>query len=231
MPLKDELISEVAAIFSENWETVKTTSVPDATDLRLSNHAKDLEMAVVLYADMNGSTKMVDGYKWWFSAEVYKSYLRCAARIVKANDGTITAYDGDRIMAIFMGDTKNTNAVRSAMQINWAVEDIIRPAIKAEYPNTEFVLNHVVGIDASQLHAARIGVRGYNDIVWVGKAANYAAKLTELSEKPLWITQAVYDKMMDEVKFSNGVPMWTARLWTSMNDASIYCSTWKYVIS
>jgi class 3 adenylate cyclase len=228
MPLKQDLEVEVAEIFSEAWETVKTTSVPDAADLRLSNHAKELEIAVVLYADMNGSTKMVDGYKWSFSAEVYKTYLRCAARIIKSNDGTITAYDGDRIMAIFMGSTKNTNAVRSAMQINWAVVNIIRPAIKRQYPTTEFTLNHVVGVDASPLMAARIGVRGYNDIVWVGQAANHAAKLTNLGEKPLWITQTVYDSMIADVKFSNGAPMWEARSWTAMNNARIYCSAWTY---
>lgn len=231
MPLKDDLNSEVKSIFKEQWEVVKTESVPDATDLRLSNHAKDLVVAAVLYADMNGSTSMVDKQDWTFSAEVYKAYLRCAARIIAANDGVVTAYDGDRIMAVFVGKTKNTNAVRAAMQINWAVEEIVRPALKSQYPTIDFILKHVVGIDTSQLRAARIGVRGYNDIVWVGKAANHAAKLTELGDKPLWVTKAVYDMMNDEVKVSAlGVNMWEGRTWTPMGGAQIYCSTYRYVI-
>jgi len=40
----------------------------------------------------------------------------------------------------------------------------------------------VVGIDTSALFVARIGVRNDNDLVWVGRAANYAAKLTEIPE-------------------------------------------------
>lgn len=228
MALKEDLESEVKQIFKEDWTVEKTTGVPDPDQLRLSNHAKDLETATVLYADLDGSTNMVDNYQWWFSAEVYKTYLRCAARIIAAESGVVTAYDGDRIMAVFTGDAKNTCAVRAAMKINHAVIKIIRPAISAQYPNTKFTLNHVVGVDTSQLRASRIGVRGYNDLVWIGRAANYAAKLTSLSEKPLWITKAVYDLMLNDVKYSNGTAMWEKRQWTSMSNMEIYCSTWMY---
>lgn len=231
MPLKEDLESEVTQIFKEQWAVEKTKGVPDPDQLRLSNHAKDLETATVLYADLDGSTNMVDNHQWSFSAEVYKAYLRCAARIIAAEDGIVTAYDGDRIMAVFTGDSKNTCAVRAAMKINYAVEELIRPAIAKQYPNTNFTLKHVVGVDTSQLRAARIGVRGYNDLVWIGRAANHAAKLTNLSDKPLWITKAVYDVMHKGVKqSSDGREMWEKRLWTPMNNMEIYCSTWRYVV-
>jgi class 3 adenylate cyclase len=232
MSLKDDLTAEVNSTFFSVWEEQATTTVPAAEDLRLNaNHAKDLKTATVLYADLNGSTKMVDGYEWRFSAVVYKTYLRCAGQIIRNEGGTITAYDGDRIMAIYTGDYKNTSAVKAALKINWAVHHIIRPALKTHYSNIDFVINHVVGVDTSQLRAARIGVRGDNDIVWIGRAANHAAKLTNLSEKPLWITKAVFDKMNNEVKTSNGVQLWEKRLWTSMNNAEIYCSTYAYRIN
>lgn len=228
MTMKDDLATEVREIFREQWTVEKTQGVPDPDQLRLSNHAKDLDQATVLYADLDGSTNMVDQFIWQFSAEIYKAYLRCAARIVAAEGGVVTAYDGDRIMAVFTGERKNSSAVRAAMKINYAVEEIIRPAIQTQYPTNTFTLKHVVGVDTSALKAARIGVRGYNDLVWVGRAANYAAKLTSLSERPLWITKAVHDQMIDEVKFSNGEPMWEPRLWTVMSNMQIYCSTWRY---
>ena len=231
MGLRSDLEAEVKATFSALWEEQSTNVVPAAEDLRLNaNHAKDLETATVLYADLDGSTNMVDGYKWWFSAEVYKTYLRCAGQVIRSEGGTITAYDGDRIMAVYTGGSKNTSAVRTALKINWAVQEIVRPALKVQYPSTEFILNHVVGVDMSQLRAARIGVRGDNDLVWIGRAANHAAKLTNLSEKPLWISKAVFDNMNDEVKMVNGEQMWEKRLWTSMNNAEIYCSTYRYRI-
>ncbi|UDM16834.1 adenylate/guanylate cyclase domain-containing protein [Vogesella sp. XCS3] len=231
MALKDDLYSEVSQIFKEPWTVEKTQGVPDPDQLRLYNHAKDLERATVLYADLNGSTSMVDNHDWHFSAEVYKAYLRCAARIIAAEGGIVTAYDGDRIMAVFTGNIKNTSAVRAAMKINHAVVKIIRPAIRAQYPNKIFELNHVVGVDTSQLRAARIGVRGYNDLVWIGRAANYAAKLTTLPGKSLWITKAVYEAMNEDVKYSSDrKAMWERRSWSAMNNLDIYCSDWLYSV-
>ncbi len=231
MALKDDLGSEVSQIFKEHWTVEKARIVPDPESVRLSNHAKDLETATVLYADLDGSTNMVDNHKWSFSAEIYKAYLRCAARIVTSENGIVTAYDGDRIMAVFTEELKNTRAVRAAMKINRAVIEILRPAISVQYPSTGFKLKHVIGVDTSQLHAARIGVRGYNDLVWIGRAANHAAKLTNLSGKPLWITKAVYDSMNSAVKISKtGEAMWEKRSWTQMGNMEIYCSTWMYSI-
>ena len=230
MGLKDNLAGEVKETFSKAWEAQKTDSVPAPEDLRLNaNHAKDLEKATVLYADLDGSTDMVDRYKWEFSAEIYKTFLRCASQIIRSEGGSITAYDGDRVMAIFTGSTKNTDAVRCAMKINFAVQEIIQPAINAQY-RTDFKLAHVVGIDTSQLRTARIGIRGDNDLVWIGRAANYAAKLTNESGGPTWITKAVYDNMRDEVKYHDGEDMWQRSYWTSMSNMEIYSSSYWWRI-
>jgi class 3 adenylate cyclase len=229
MGLKEDLTAEVKRTFAEQWETQTTSDVPDPQDLRLNaNHAKDLESATILYADLDGSTNMVDKYAWSFSAEIYKSYLRCAAEIIRSEKGVISAYDGDRVMGVYTGSTKNTSAVRAALKINWAVQEIIQPAIKDQYPDKDFLLKHVIGVDTSRLRAARIGVKGDNDLVWVGRAANYAAKLCTLSEKPLWITKPVYDAIDKSVKFLNSTPMWEPRTWTAMNRMQIYCSTYLW---
>lgn len=231
MGLKADLAAEVKSTFSSQWDVQTSLKVPAPEDLRLNaNHAKDLEQAVVLYADLDGSTNMVDSYDWWFSAEIYKSFLRCAAAVVKSEAGTITAYDGDRIMAVFTGDAKCTDAVRCAMKIAYAVEEIVQPAIIAQYPNSSFVLKHVVGVDVSQLRTSRIGVRGDNDLVWIGRAANYAAKLTNLSGYSTWITGSVYKAMNNSVKFVNSVDMWEHHQWTTMNNMSIYRSNYRWTI-
>jgi len=230
MALREDLQKEVTATFTGGkWDEEKALVVPGPEGLRLnSNHAKKLDSATVLYADIDSSTNMVDRFAWWFAAEVYKAYLRCASQIIKHEGGVITAYDGDRVMAIFKGDAPNTTAVRSALQINWVIEEIVRPTIKAKYPTTNFTFNHVIGIDTSALHVARIGVHGDNDLVWVGRAANHAAKLCTLSERPLWITETVYNAMQDSVKLSNGVNMWEKRTWTAMGGKAIYRSAYRW---
>jgi len=130
-------------------------------------------------------------------------------------------------MAVFTGDAKNTSAARAALKINYAAIHIIQPALKAQYVNSEFQVRHTVGIDTSQLRAARIGVRGDNDLVWIGRAANYAAKLTTLDAGYTWITKTVHDNLNQTLKIHNGSSMWEKRLWTAMADMEIYrCSYW-----
>ncbi|MBZ0099707.1 MAG: adenylate/guanylate cyclase domain-containing protein, partial [Taibaiella sp.] len=213
---------------AEKWSTRSGQKVPESSDLRLANDSIELDGAV-LYADLAESTKLVRGWKDYFASEIYKAYLMCAARIIRSEGGSITSYDGDRIMAVFIGEGKETIAVRTALKINFAVKKILTPALVHQYPKTNFNLKQRVGIDTSRLWIARTGIRGSNDLVWVGRAANYAAKLTSLSaEYPTWITNAVYNRLHDSVKFSKSKNMWEARSWTPMDNHSIFRSTYYW---
>jgi class 3 adenylate cyclase len=225
MALSSELTDEVGKIFRERWTERDGTVVPTSKDLGLGNDAVKLE-GVVLYADLSESTALVDSNTPTFAAEVYKTSLHCAARIVRAEGGEITAFDGDRIMAVFIGDTKNTSAARAGLKLNYARLQIINPALKEVYSNSTYELKHVVGIDRSSLYVARTGIRGANDLVWVGSAANHAAKLSALtSDYPTRITKDVYDCLRAEVKSSRGQDMWKAATW---NGRDIYRSTWMW---
>lgn len=166
MALKEDLQSDVSMIFSEKWITRNGNIVPDDTDLKLGNDGIKLD-ATVLYADISDSTALVANYSAEFAGEVYKAFLRCAARIITSEGGAITAYDGDRVMAVFIGDSKNSTAARVGLKMNWAVKNIIQPAIRTQYPTTDYLLRHVVGIDTSNLLVARAGIRGSNDLVWL----------------------------------------------------------------
>jgi class 3 adenylate cyclase len=132
-----DLKTAVSDIFRHQWLATDGRVIPTPGDLGLGNVARSFDAATVMYADLDGSTSLVDSYKWQFAAEVYKAYLRCAARIISDEGGAITAYDGDRVMAIFLGQRKNTQAVRAAMKIAYAVENVINPALKAQYTDAD----------------------------------------------------------------------------------------------
>jgi class 3 adenylate cyclase len=230
MSLADDLQREVAQIFKARWDTRDGQKVPEAEELKLSNDGVRLD-ATVLYADMSGSTSLVDSHEDWFAAEIYKAYLHCAAKVIKDKGGVVTAYDGDRIMAIFIGDYKNSNAAEAALKINYARLNIINPAIKTAYPNRRFEVQHAIGIDCSKLLAARTGVRGANDLVWVGRAANYAAKLTDLPPSYAYVTETAYDRFNNTAKTgSDNRPMWERQTWAAMNNLVIYRSGWTWII-
>jgi class 3 adenylate cyclase len=230
MGLKSELQAETKAIFASVWDPRHGNKVPEPEDLSLGNSAVELE-AVVLYADISDSTILVDSESPYFAAEIYKAYLTCAARIIKSSEGVITAFDGDRIMALFIGAGKEERAVKAAMQIGYSVGHIINPSIVAQYGQGRYKLRQVVGVDASKLTAARIGIRKYNDLVWVGHTANHAAKLSSMSaDYPTYITDPVFEKLPAWLKSKDGKHLWESRLWTSMNNLLIHRSTAQVVL-
>ena len=147
----------------------------------------------------------------------------------RQNDGVITAFDGDRVMAVYIGDWGDTAAARTGLQINYAVNEIINPKIKSRF-TTDFVLRQSVGIDRSTLRAVRTGIRGSNDLVWVGTAANLAAKLCTLRDGYATnMTEDVY-KNCDKSVIFGGNPqqyMWSSTYWQNQGK-TVYRSIWQW---
>jgi class 3 adenylate cyclase len=217
MGLDQELAAEVHGILQSRWQSRDGTVVPTPESVRLSDNEGVNMNGTVLYADIDGSTKMVDRFNPQFCAEVYKAYLHCAGKIIRSESGVITAYDGDRVMAVYVGQSMHDRAVRSAMKITRAVQQTINPYIKS-LRQAHFQLMQSIGIDTSRLFVVRTGVRGANDLVWVGKAANYAAKMSAISEAPyhIFITQEVYQGLGSTCTHANGTNMWMYKDWSGM---------------
>lgn len=229
MKTAQEIIDEVKEVLTSSWKTRDGVEIPEPEDVQLGNHAVNLE-GTVLYADMADSTALVDGFKNWFAAAVYKSYLVAACHLIRNNDGVITAFDGDRVMAVYVGSGKNSNAAKTALQINWAIREI-NTSVKTTYPTTSFQLRQSIGIDTSSLFVARTGIRNSNDLVWVGRAANYAAKLAGIADPDYsaFITESVFDKLHESSK-TGGNPkrsMWERAHWPERN-LTIYKSNWYW---
>jgi class 3 adenylate cyclase len=233
MALKDDLEKYVRETFRAQWSVREGQEVPNPEDVALDNSAVHFELATILYADLAGSTNMVGEHRWDFASEIYKNYLYCASRLIRNEGGEITAYDGDRVMGVFLGGSQSSSAAKCGLKINFAVSEIINPAIRKQYTQSTFQVVQCVGIDVSEVRVSRTGVRGDNDLVWVGRAPNYAAKLTELSsEGPTWITDTVFGRLSDDTKYGGKDKqlMWQKRSWTPMGGMTIYLSTWHWSV-
>lgn len=232
MSTAKELRKEVTEILASSWERREGRMVPDSESIELGNDAVELD-ATVLYADVADSTELVDNYKAAFAAKIYKTYLVTSCRIIRDRGGVVTAFDGDRVMAVFRGDDKNSAAARAALEIRWVVREVINPAVKTRYPKTAFELQHGVGIDTSPLFVARAGIRGSNDLVWVGRAANYAAKLSAFrsGNYSSFITEDVFRKLNKKSKYGGSPPrlMWNKIMWEEMG-ITIYGSSWWWKV-
>jgi adenylate cyclase len=121
-------------------------------------------------------------------------------------------------MGIFVGNSKNTSAVTCGLNINWFFRHIVIKEFKSFYSHIlkDTTLNQCVGIDAGIVHIARAGVRDNNDLIWVGRSPNIAAKLSGIRDGDYntLITETVYDGMLDVAKFSaSGQNMWEQANW------------------
>ena len=134
-------------------------------------------------------------------------------------------------MAVYTGKTRHDKAVRSALKINYAVQEIVNPAITDLYTNSNYQVKHSVGIDTSKLLVARTGIRGANDLVWVGRAANYAAKLSARSGPATQITTEVYERLGQScIIGSNGQNMWVQATASEIGHKKIYTSAWRWKV-
>ena len=226
-----EILAEVMRVFASKWETREGQKVPDTEDIALGNDGVRLD-ATVMYADLTDSTGLVIRYRHTFSAEIYKAYLTAACRAIRLNGGEITAFDGDRVMAVFIGTSKNTSAAKAALQLNYLVGEINQLMTRV-YADTTFRIAHTVGIDTGSLLVARTGIRDSNDLVWVGRCANYAAKLCELGDQdyPTFITEDVFDKLHSSSKSGGNPlrPMWYKTYW-SERQIVVYKSNWWWEV-
>jgi adenylate cyclase len=222
MGLKDDLIGDVNGVLNQEWNTRDGILVPESEDVALAGGAVKLD-ATILYADLADSTELAMTYDRRVAAKVYKSFLSCASRIIKQQGGHIRSFDGDRVMGIFIGDSKNTNAVKCALMINWTFLKVIKPKLESKYPSLKdgtYQLAHCVGVDTSEVLVVRGGIRNNNDLVWIGRAPNVAAKLSNIRQSPhhTYITADVYRRLEDSAKMG-GSPkrsMWEQCSWTKV---------------
>ena len=235
MGLTDDIETAVREIVNADWNVRVGRTVPETEDITLSNGAVELD-AVYLYADMADSTGLARDFAAKTAAKVIRSYLDATCRVIRARGGAIRSFDGDRVMAIFIGKSKNTSAAQCGLQINHVVSQIVRPAVERRFPPLEsggFTLSHCVGIASGKALIVRGGVWGHNDLVSVGRAPNVAAKLSDVRKSPYvtYVTDSVYKMMHESVKYGGerNELMWKGPLSREVGGKkiSVYKSSWR----
>jgi class 3 adenylate cyclase len=205
MGLADDITTAVTNVVCSDWDIRKGSVVPSTDDVKLGNGAVEVD-AVYLYADLADSTGLARDFARTTSAKVIRAYLDATCRVIKARGGQIRSFDGDRVMAVFTGKTKNTEAAKCGLQIHHVVDKIVRPKVEANLSSIAskgFKIKHCVGIDSGTALIVRGGVRGHNDLVSIGRAPNVAAKLSDVrnGDYRTYITKQVFKDMLDSSKY------------------------------
>lgn len=192
--LKDELSDEVQDILSGEFsiEVTRTTKVPHSGDAAITypnfdamkQGAKLIETCV-LYIDIRRSTELNFQHRQTTVAKLYSAFVRAMNRCARHHRGHVRGIIGDRVMVIFDAEDCFVNAVNTAISMNSVAKYVI---------NKHFKANEVtcgIGIAHGSMLATKTGLirRGqeqanYRNLVWLGRPANVASKLTDIANKP-----------------------------------------------
>ncbi|QCO55232.1 adenylate/guanylate cyclase domain-containing protein [Pseudorhodobacter turbinis] len=227
------IASRVDTILGTTFNEREGRVVPTTDDVTLKDGAVKIN-ATFLYADLAGSANLSDVCPWNTTAKIIRAFLEISTRLIVAHGGAIRSFDGDRVMGVFIGGTKNTSAALCGREIHWSVRNILAPKAKAKFEsirNNSIEIRHCVGIDTGDVRAVRSGVRDHNDLIWIGRAASFSAKLSDLRDPPYhtYISSRTYGSLLDSAKLVDGKNAWTSTKFTfAGKEETVYKSNhWK----
>lgn len=227
----DDLTSKVYNILYEPWVTEDGRVVPKTEDINQKNGGKHLE-ATYLYADLAESTLLAKRFLPEFAARVVRMYIRSAVDCIRNNGGHVRSFDGDRVMGIFIGDRRRNNAVEAALNLNWAVHQVINPYLKERLAsgNSNWTAAHRVGIDDGKTFIVRGGARDSSDLISIGHAPNIAAKLSGVRGESgsITVTSSVHGYLLEKNLTSGEKSMWVGPTTRSVGPHSVrtHSSSW-----
>lgn len=192
--LRDELDDEVSTIMSDAFSVgvTSTNYVPHSDDTAITFPNLDewkqsckLIDTCILYIDIRRSTELNLSHDPDVVAKLYSSFVRAMSKAARQYGGHVRGIIGDRVMVLFDSENAFTNAVWCAALMNSVSQFVI---------NKHFKANEVtcgIGIDAGKMLVTKTGIRkngqerhNYKNLVWLGRPANVASKLTDLANKP-----------------------------------------------
>jgi class 3 adenylate cyclase len=205
-PLERVLRAAVNSVMSAPWSVRLGRVVPAPQSIILGGGAVDLE-CTILYADLAESSNLASNFDRRVAAKAIKAFITCATRIINHQEGTVVSFDGDRVMGVFTGRLKNAQAAQTGLKLNFAMKNILAPRVAREFATLNqagFSLRHACGIDTGVSLAIRTGMREINDLVWIGRAANLAARMSAIREDGFatYISAAVYSDLPEWLKFN-----------------------------
>ncbi len=237
MALSDDLIKDGTEIFSQKFEVTTGWSSPSTTDVPFDNTGKKIKL-VALFVDIRKSTTLVNtlGLEW--SARMYKAYVRAVTQIVRARNGRILSFNGDGIVAGFVGSATAENAaVLSGLNLNWFLGNYLKPTVDPLLANVGapagLTFDYGIGVDVGDVLVVKAGMRGEDnhDLVWAGNPVNYAVKVASQASLPYSL--CVSEKVLEAAHYSlktyspTSTFMWEYWRWQDKNQW-LWRTTWNY---
>lgn len=215
-----ELLAMVDNYLAGDYETSVPQGIPEPADIPLGKKAAKLD-ATALFIDLRQSSDITNSFRRQTAAKMLKAYFDGAVRIVRQNDGQVRSFNGDGMLALFVGDSRSNNAAMAVFQLKWFVQNVLHPKLNRLFDGNEgargqrLSFNIGCGLDDGDIYAVRVGIRGTNDVAWVGRCTNTAAKLSDVlrGTSNIGVTRAVYDRLNGRRLEKDGRQKWSDEKW------------------
>ncbi len=152
----------------------------------------------ILFADIRGFTAFSESLLPYDVIYVLNRYFRRMGRVIQQHGGTINAYMGDGLMALFgveQGDRPVERAVRAALDMLTALEEL-NPSLEALYHHR---LRIGIGIHYGWAVFGSVGDPHSPKVTAIGDAVNLASRI-ESANKTLGTTFLISEEAYQEVK-------------------------------
>lgn len=191
MGLKD-FISDVRNMIDDvhtKGFTYNTSSkVPSLSDSDLTYESGDAKKGkcietCVLFVDIRNSVELTRKHYTETMGRIYTAFTKGVLNAAREHNGYVRNIIGDRVMVVFPISNCIINAVNCAITINH-----ISQMINRIFSNVDFHCG--IGIDYGEMRVIKVGIERKGDenaenkgLVWVGKPANLASRLTDFAGK------------------------------------------------
>ena len=186
-----EIDEDISDIFSRDFviTSVHGDRVPSDEDQDITfdygtiKKGKEFQTCV-LHVDIRNSTQLNLKYNTNKLGMLYSAFVKSAIRSIEYYKGKVRTINGDRVMGVFPSLDCFNNSISAAITINHITNNVLSKYFKEE------PIKCGVGVDHGTMRVFKTGVRRGNDrnasksLVWLGRPANVASKLADLSNKP-----------------------------------------------
>lgn len=212
MSLKDEIENKVKEYLQSSYDIDEGYTIPDKPEIGFGAKGKKLKHAVVVYIDLRGSRDLLSDNSDLMAARAHKAFLYAAAKCVRDQDGELRSFNGDSLLSFFSGDKAANRAVKAAMKLKGAVNNVINPILEDENVKK---LDFGIGIGQGSILVVKSGIPGeeiHQDLIWIGWATYHAFEYGDMAKAPknIWISKNVYNTIKSDnyLRYSDGKDMW-----------------------
>ena len=204
---KDEIgdlgrrMNDMIVGLNERFQLEKFVSSGTLAAIRLAQHqgvrlGGERRRATMLFCDIRGYTSFAEQRDPEVVVEVLNFYFQRLADFVAKHGGDIDKFVGDQILAVFLGEDMERNAVRCALRIQAAGARMAR-----ERPDWNLALG--IGINAGEVVMGAMGSQSRMDYTVLGDHVNQAARLcAQAGPGQILLTETVWLAVADVPDFA-----------------------------